>query len=177
MSKRFKNRIILSSILSAVSLAVVFSVWLIVGGRITTLADSILSSRTNVSNANQEGMLLAKLKQESVTASTYRDKLTSKLVTKENLLNFSDEVNLLGKSDNVNVGFRFGDPGTRDANGLNSVGFVITASGNYNAIVKFVSDLEGGQFYVSLNNINIVSQSAGDNVTLNGQIYFYDNGK
>ncbi|MDE2102645.1 MAG: type 4a pilus biogenesis protein PilO [Patescibacteria group bacterium] len=176
MSKEFKRKITTQAALAGIIVIAAAAVLIYLGKNIQAVSAKIYGLRTQASVYAADIVQISNLREQAKLAVPYSAKLASALPSKSNVIVLSNTVDTVALKDGVNVGFRFGAEGQRNAVGLNYVGFEMSVQGSYNNIVQFISDLEGGGNYLVIDNISLLAGSNGMDGVINGRVYFYDNG-
>lgn len=176
MSKEFKRKITTQATLAGIIIIAAVAVLIYLGKNIQAVSAKIYGLRTQASVYAADIVQISNLREQAKLAVPYSAKLAVALPSKSNVIVLSNTVDTIALKDGVNVGFRFGAEGQRNAVGLNYVGFEMSVQGPYNNIVQFISDLEGSGNYLVIDNISLIVGGSGMDGVVNGRVYFYNNG-
>ena len=136
-------------------------------------SEKVRASKIEINNRSNAIQRLAFLKgQFSKTASPYLNVLYSVIPPKDELINFSKELQVIAASENLTFSFSFLGENASTGEDLGSVSFSVNVTGqSIDEIFDFIEKLERFRFLIKLENFSINSDS-GFRATIGGRVFF-----
>ncbi|MBI3638630.1 hypothetical protein HY227_02710 [Candidatus Wolfebacteria bacterium] len=172
----FKKRLI---IFIGINLGIV----LVIAGAIIFLAfdvvkwsDRIVSIRKEINFKNQSTSFLASLRGDSELVKTYSPAISSVIPSRDELLNFSKDLNSIANQNKVSLTVALGTE-NREAkeggeSGLGAVSFSMVAEGNFIDLMNFFKAVKTGKYMVKIGSVDLISlQKDVFRATMGGQVF------
>jgi Tfp pilus assembly protein PilO len=164
----FKTRLIVQ-ILLIFGILVIFGGTLIFLGRdMKNTAEEIGSTKTDLAIKLAQLGDLARLREDVRIANAKLPILQGALPTKDNLLGLPNRLSNVAVNDGVSINFQFGTE--QEGN----IDFNLTVEGTYDAMVKFIGDVELTMPFINFSSIDLVQIGMTDTYrsTLGGILFF-----
>ena len=171
----FQKKLIIRLGIALASLAVLTGFLIYIGGDIRTVNASIQAVRSDLVARSQAIGNLANLRNDAEEAKKGISTLQNALPARESLFVFSDEVNRLARQGNLSAVFTFGAETPGSAASPGRMEFTINIAGEYDSIIKFMSDLETSRYFTSARSFELVSQGAnttGYQGIISGEVFY-----
>ncbi|MEK7193899.1 MAG: hypothetical protein AAB651_00910 [Patescibacteria group bacterium] len=169
----FKKRLLLT--IGVIPLGI-----LILGAGLYFLGMDIKGNVKRVRNARQEllfrskiGEKISVLKNQAEQAKLYSADLENILISRDQLANFSRDVNAIAKQNQIDLTSSFSGETPASADGLGSIGLTMTAAGSLENIINFLKAFNESRYSIKLNFLDFVSQGEKFKALFNGQIFFF----
>lgn len=153
---------------------------LILGAGLYFLRQDIKDNVEKARNARQEllsrstiGEKISLLKNQAEQAKLYSADLENILISRDQLANFSRDINALAKQNQIDLTSGFSGETGAGIDNLGSVGLTMTAAGSLENIVNFLKAFNESRYSVKLNFLDFVSQNGKFKALFNGQIFFF----
>ncbi|OGY64345.1 MAG: hypothetical protein A3I24_01130 [Candidatus Harrisonbacteria bacterium RIFCSPLOWO2_02_FULL_41_13b] len=169
----FKKKILVNAIIT-LAIIIVLAIGLFFAGRgINQKVIKIESLRKELNTRLTALNSLTNLRQQSEKAKSLFGSLQTLLPTKDELINFPKELNGFAKANKVEIGFSFGSETAPAENQPGFTAFNLTLSGSYDNLVKFLKAIEGSQFFVGINSLDVTKdpQSQKFSALISGKIF------
>jgi Tfp pilus assembly protein PilO len=156
----------------------IFMTWVLtfLAGEVNDGAADVKQKRGQIDNRIAAVERLAELRGESKEAGPALDVLDNILPARDNLLSLPRYIEDLGLSNRVTATFDFtGNEVSPEGGRAGNSSFKIIANGSYFDVISFIKDLEAGDFFISLEVVDMTVQK--DNTfgaNINGVVYFHD---
>lgn len=99
--------------------------------------------------------------------------LDNVLPTKDQLINFSKDLNMMAAQNKINLASNFSGENIESSKGLKRIGLTATAEGNFNDLVNFLKAVENSRYSVKLDNIDINEKDGKYKMLLNGKVFYF----
>lgn len=158
---------------------VVSGILVVLGGALWYMRSDIFARTEAIRAAEMRIVLelraqsvLAALKSQREEARPFEEKLQSFLPPRDQLITFSRELEELASARGVGFGFGFGaeTPATEGAAG--SIGFTMTVSGAFGAIISFLERVEASSAIMRIESIDITGGGNEYSLVSEGRVFF-----
>ncbi len=164
--------------LVAISLAIIvlISAALIILGRdITNKASDITETKKNIFNNSRSVELLTLLQSDAATSKRYLPQMENFLISKDQLLNFSKDLNLMAQQNNLplNLTFKGETPLTGDNPRQTSISINSESPSNMENLIKFLESVENSRYFVKFNSLDINQNNNRMRLNFDGQVFSF----
>jgi len=177
---KFKKKLMINIIIAG-SLIIVLMVLLILAAqdikRRVAQIDSLRQELASRANALQS---LATLKQDYEKAKPYSARLQTLLPTKDEVVNFPQNLNNIARTNKVELGFSFGAEKSASSGEPASIAFSLTSSSLYSDFLNFLKAVEGSRYFIKWESIDISraeEQTQKFSALVSGRVYINENQK
>jgi len=162
-----------NAILSFVLISVLLISLCYLFGDIKKRRSEIINSKQEISSRINSLFSFASIKKEYQEAEKYSSILKNVLPTRDNLLDFKNEVGRLARKHKVGLGFKFGAD-KAIADNLRSINFELFVSGQLSKIAEFIKELENSFYMVSLTSFDFQRKISKNKMELktSGKVFF-----
>ncbi|MEK7555539.1 MAG: type 4a pilus biogenesis protein PilO [Patescibacteria group bacterium] len=169
----FKKKIILNIGVSLGIVLLLGAALFFLNSEIQNKVKQITEAKKGLNFRSQLSESITLLRNESEQVEPYLNDLENILITKDKLVNFSQDIKTIGQQNQINLNFSFGaeTPKTKDEPG--KIGLIITADGNLNNLISFLRGLENSKYFVKLNKLDLTKQGDKFKGILNGEIFYF----
>lgn len=169
----FKKKLLLNI---GISLGII----LILGVALFFLSSEIKNNAKEIQEVKEKMVLrsqttksIALLRRESEQVEPYLAKLDNILITKDKLVNFSQDLNAIAKQNKINFKISLGKEIPKTESKLGEINITMTINGTLDNLIKFLKDLENIQYFVKLNKLDFTKKGNGFEGILNGVIFYF----
>lgn len=169
----FRRRLTIEILIYALIITALSVLLYFLAGTITTKTNEIASLRGQLDFWAKSTESLAGLKQDAAQASTYLPLLQSDIPSKDQLINFLPDLDVLAKENKVNLNHSLGSQ-QPDANynRLTVTSFSLAAQGTLLNIINFVKAIKTSRYPIQFNAADLVRDSQGSfTMTIGGQVF------
>ncbi|HDH07564.1 MAG TPA: hypothetical protein ENG89_00905 [Candidatus Moranbacteria bacterium] len=136
-------------------------------------AEQIRKAKEELSFRSQVSESIALLRNESGQVEPYLDDLENILITKDNLVNFSQDLKTIAQQNQISLNLSFGTETPKTKNELGKINFTITIDGDFDNLIKFLKDLENSKYFVKLDKLDLTKKGGGLKIILKGVIFYF----
>jgi Tfp pilus assembly protein PilO len=115
---------------------------------------------------------LATLREQFQQANPYFSLLENILPPRDQLLNFSKELESLAKKSELDFGFTFGEEKVSSGKQPGYISFRLTLTGTYNEFDGFLKSVEASRYFVDFSNVDMTKKGDTFSVIVNGKVFF-----
>lgn len=135
---------------------------------------NVAVDRANIFSRNQMDENLAALRTQSATAEKYAAALDNALPKKDQMINFSQDMETIGKQNGTNVNASLSEENGVSATKLLSLGFNMYADGTIDKLLQTLNAIKNSRYVTRAQNIDL-SRTQGDNfhLTISGQVFSF----
>ncbi len=95
------------------------------------------------------------------------------LPTKDQLINFSKDLNMMAAQNKINLASNFSGENVESSKGLKWIGLTATAEGNSNDLINFLKAIESSRYSVKLDNVDFSEKDGKFKMFLNGKVFYF----
>lgn len=174
LSKSLTPKAILNLLVILGFLIFVLWILLFLGGEIKQGALDVGQKRAQIDSRIAAISRLTELRQEAEEASSALKSLQNIVPIRDDLLSVPRYVERLASGSNVTASFDFtGAEQAPEGDRAGSSSFKIIAKGPYPDLLSFIGGLERGDFFITINSIEITIQGDGTfGANIDGLVYF-----
>ena len=170
--KVFRNKFIIATSIAFAGTLILTIILVVLGLKIKNTAQDIINQKIEIASKQQRIEAFALLEKDAVSASKYTSILQNALPTKDELITFNQEVDLLAKKIGVATNFTFGAESGEIQGGVKGLAFQIKITGTLEQILNFFREMEKSRFIINISDIDLNKQGNIFSAGLNGQVYF-----
>lgn len=159
----------LGTILGIILVAALVLYWL--SRDISSRAANIQAQRQQIATRTMSLESLAELKSQSEQARSYSSVLANILPLKDQLISFPRDIQDIAKRYGVDFGSSFTKEEASTEVAPGSIGFIFTIGGNYDKVLNFLRDVEGGRYIVKWDSIDLSEKAGFYKGTISGRVY------
>jgi len=126
------------------------------------------ANRQNLADRSEELSLYAKLQSQATEAESYTSVLDNVLPSKDQLIDFQKNMEILATQSKVGFGFTFGNETPSTDTEPGRMGFSMTSSGSLGDIMNFIKSMGDSRFMIDFKSFDF----AGSSITINGEVLF-----
>lgn len=145
---------------------------LLIGRDISSRASLIEVQRQNLAGRMQTLNSLVALRAGADRAKDLLPKLQNSLPSKDQLLGFSKIMESMARANQLNFNFSFLDEIVSMDNAPSVNNFSMTLSGAYADFLKFMKAIEGSQYYLGFNSIEVSSKGREFEMVVRGKVFY-----
>lgn len=170
----FKKKIILNIGISLGIILLLGAVLFFLKSNIQEKTRQIQEARRELNLRSQITETLDFLRRESEQARLYSTNLKNMFITKDKLVNFSQDLNILAQQNQIDLKLSFGVETPKTETGLGEINISITTDGSFENLIKFFQGLENSQYSVKLDKLDLTRKDDGNfKATLSGTVFYF----
>lgn len=167
----FKKWLWRNSLASGIAAAALAAFTLLLGMDIEKRAELIRVQRRNLGLQLRSIESLALLRKDAGKADQLFQSLQNVLPSKDQLINFSKNLETIAKDNRLGFGFVFGAESAGKDNEPRVTHFTLTSSGPYSSLLRFLRAIEGGEYLVKINSVDIIEKGNSFEMILRGMVF------
>lgn len=169
----FKKRLLIIIGIPLGICLILIAALIFLGLDIAKQADQIkqLSRNLNYNIKMIESMAL--LRQDSEKAKYYLPELESILPTRDQLVVFPGDVNIIARQNKFDANTSLGRESSGAANELGKIDFIISGQGEFNNVLNFLKLLKNSRYFIKINTIDLGRQNNDFKTLLTGQVFSF----
>jgi Tfp pilus assembly protein PilO len=134
--------------------------------RIKTLRQELNTYLQSIAN-------LASLRQDFSKAQSYFASLDMILPTRDRLVNFPKDINLIARQNKIDLSLNFGQETLKTANEPGKTGFTISAQGTLDNLLNFLKNLENSLYLTNLTMLDFTREGDKFKALITGQVFSF----
>jgi len=95
------------------------------------------------------------------------------LPTKDQLINFSKDLNMMAVQNKINLASNFSGENVKSSGELKWIGLTATAEGNFNDLINFLKAIESSRYSVKMDNIDFSEKDGKFKMLFNGKVFYF----
>jgi Tfp pilus assembly protein PilO len=99
--------------------------------------------------------------------------INNMLPTKDQLINFSKELDMTASQNKINLTSNFSGEDTKFSGELKWIGLTAAAEGDFNNLINFLKSIENSRYSVKLENIDFSEKDKKFKMLLNGKVFYF----
>lgn len=161
--------------ISAILIAIFLIPMFILKSDIEKRAIDVINKKEQINTSSENIGSLAYLKIDSETAKKYLSQISTYLINKDQLLNFSNDIGLMSKQNNLNFLIAFGQEKPLAALTPRSTNISLSSQSqaNIDNLVKFLGLVENSRYFVRLENMDVSQEGSQLKVTTSGKVFSF----
>ena len=143
---------------------------------ISSETEGVAINRANIFSRNQMDENLAMLRTQWEIAQKYETALDNALPKKDQLINFSQDMETIGKKNNTNVNASLAEENGASATKLLSLRFNMYADGTLDSLLQTLNAIKSSRYVTRAESMDL-TKTQGNNfhLTINGQVFSFQN--
>jgi Tfp pilus assembly protein PilO len=164
----FKQELSKKLLVALLMIAIFLAGLIFLGWDINRRAQTIKNQRQELADRSAKMSLFAQLQSQSAQADSYRGILENILPNRDQLFDFSKELERLAKQTGLGFGFSFGSETSSSPTQPGRLKFVITVQGSFSKILDFIKNIEVSRFLINFESFDF----SGMEAKINGEVLF-----
>lgn len=145
-----------------------------IGSDMRNRAAKITSLRDGIDFWTQSTESLALLREDRARAQNYSAELQNRLPSRDELLNFSRDLNIIANQNKVGFNSSLGNEERGANDKLGRVSFNLTAEGALDNILNLAKGIKNSRYFVNTTNFDLVAKPGdGFRLSMNGQVFSF----
>ncbi len=168
-----KKQLILTAGLGALIILILGAVLILLRTDILKKADRINEIKKELGFRSTIIKSLSTMRNDINLIQPYVFGLDNVLPTKDQLINFSKDLNMMAAQNKINLASNFSGENVESSKGLKWIGLTATAEGNFSDLINFLKAIENSRYSVKLDNIDTNEKDGKYKMFLNGKVFYF----
>lgn len=143
------------------------------GSDITKQTNQIKQLRGSLRYYIEMTEFLALLRQDSEKAKHYLPELESALPTRDQLVVFSSDLNIIARQNKIDIGLNLGQESPASAKEPGKIDFTVAGQGGFDNFLNFLKLLKNSRYFINLKTLDLSRQDDNFKVSLTGQVFSF----
>lgn len=170
----FRKRLMIAIALTLGLILVLGATIFFLGTDIQKRAEKISLMRADLSFRTKAIESLAELRSDFDKSKPYEMQLKNMLPTRDQLVNFSRDFNVIANQNkiNLNLSFQGGGQAASETATLQKTDFLITTQGSFSNLLNFLKATGKSRYFIKTNSLDLTAQGGDNfNITINGHVF------
>ncbi|MEE8131834.1 MAG: type 4a pilus biogenesis protein PilO [Candidatus Paceibacterota bacterium] len=169
----FKKKLLLNIGISLGIILILGAALFFLNSKIKDEVKQIQKVKEKLTLRSQTTEFIALLRRESEQVEPYLDDLDNMIITKDKLVNLSQDLSTIAMQNQVNLKLSIGKETPKTESELGEINITITIDGAFDNLIKFLKDLENSRYFVKLNKLDFTKKGNDFKGILNGVIFYF----
>jgi hypothetical protein len=163
-----------------INIGIPFGICLILAGALFFLGSDIVKLANRIEQSQKDLNLrvamaesLALLRQDSEKAKHYLVELESLLPSRDQLISFSSDLNMIARQNQVSVNSSLGQEVLGSANEPGRIGFTVVSQSSFDNFLGFLKTLKNSRYFVKIETLDFGRQDGAFKALMTGQVFSF----